>query len=78
MNIPKQATFNVSYDKNDKDSIYIVDLVGALLGIKEAKENILEFCNRQENILREKEAEIPKMVDIINEYFSGNVPKDVI
>lgn len=62
-------SFNVSKDKNDKDSIYIVDLVGAMLGIKEAKENILNFCKRQENKIQEIENNIPKMLDTINKYF---------
>lgn len=70
----EQKTFNIqrvniSYDKNDKDSVYIVDLVGAMLGIKEAEENILEFCKRKENKLQEIEAKIPKMVEAINKYF---------
>lgn len=65
-NIPR---INISYDKDDKNSIYIVDLVGAMLGIEEARENILEFCKRQENITRELENKIPKMVETINKYF---------
>ena len=74
MSMLEQITFNISrinisYDKNDKDSIYIVDLVGAMLGIKEAKENILEFCKRQENKIQEIENNIPKMVEAINKYF---------
>ena len=62
-------SFNVSKDKNDKDSIYVGDLKEALLGNKEARENILDFCKRQENITREIENEIPKMVEVINKYF---------
>ena len=74
MTMLEQTTFNIprvkiSYDKNDKDSIYIVDLVGAMLGIKEARENILEFCKRQENKIQEIENKIPKMVEEINKYF---------
>ncbi len=74
MTMLEQTTFNIprvkiSYDKNDKDSIYIVDLVGAMLGIKEARENILEFCKRQEIITREIEAKIPKMIELIDRYF---------
>lgn len=65
-NIPR---INISYDKNDKDSIYIVDLVGAMLGIEESRENILEFCKRKENKIQEIENEIPKMVEAINKYF---------
>lgn len=70
----EQTTFNVprvniSKDKNDKDSIYIGDLVGAMLGIEEARENILEFCKRQEIILRKVEKEIPKMIEAVNQYF---------
>lgn len=62
-------SFNVSKDKNDKDSIYIVDLVGAMLGIEESRENILEFCKRQENKIQEIENNIPKMVEAMNKYF---------
>lgn len=66
---PSVISFNVSKDKNDKDSIYVGDLKEALLGNKEARENILEFCKRQEKITREIENEIPKMVEVINKYF---------
>ena len=69
MNMLEQTTINISRDKNDKDSIYLGDLVESLLGIKEARENILEFCKRQENIARDIETEIPKMVEAINKYF---------
>lgn len=74
MSMLEQTTFNIlriniSYDKNDRDSIYIVDLVGAMLGIEESRENILEFCKRQENKIQEIENEIPKMVEAINKYF---------
>lgn len=62
-------SLKVSYDKNDKDSIYIVDLVGSILGIEKARENILEFCKRQESITRELEAKIPEMLEIIDRYF---------
>ena len=69
-NIPR---IKISYDKNDKDSIYVGDLVGAMLGIEEARENILEFCKRQENIVQDIETKIPKMVETINRYFKeGN------
>lgn len=49
MLVNKITSFNVSKDKNDKDSIYIVDLVGAMLGIEESKEHLLEFCKRQDS-----------------------------
>ena len=65
-------SLKVSHDKNDKDSIYIVDLVGYLLGIEEARENILEFCKRQENKTQEIENNIPKMLETIDRYFRGN------
>jgi len=70
----EQTTFNIpririSRDKNDKDAIYIADLVGAMLGIEEARENIREFCKRQENTLQEIEAKIPEMVETIDRYF---------
>lgn len=76
MSILEQTTFNIqriniSYDKNNKDAIYIGDLVGSMLGIKEARENILEFCNRQENKIQEIENNIPIMLDAINKFFEG-------
>lgn len=69
MTMLEQTTINISRDKNDKNSICVGDLVGAMLGIEEARENILDFCKRQENITREIENEIPKMVEVINKYF---------
>ena len=66
---PSLISFNVSKDKNDKDSIYVGDLEESLLGNKKARENILDFCKRQENISREIETKIPKMVEAINKYF---------
>lgn len=74
MTMLEQTTFNIpriniSYDKDDKDAIYIVDLVGAMLGIEESRENILEFCKRKENKILEIENNIPKMVEAINKYF---------
>ena len=69
MSMLEQITLNISKDKNDKDSIYIGDLEESLLGNKEARKNILEFCKRQEIITREIENEIPKMVEAINKYF---------
>lgn len=69
MTMLEQTTINISRDKNDKNSIYVGDLVGAMLGIEEARENILDFCKRQENITREIETKIPKMVEAINKYF---------
>ena len=76
MTMLEQTTFiisriNISRDKNDKDSIYVGDLVGAMLGIEEARESILEFCKSQEIITREIEAKIPKMIEIIDGYFKG-------
>lgn len=62
-------SLKVSYDKNNKDSIHIVDLVGYLLGIEESKENLLEFVKRQQNATRELEAKIPEMLEIIDRYF---------
>lgn len=66
-------SLKVSHDKNDKDSIYIVDLVGYLLGIEESKENLLEFVKRQQNATRELESKIPEMLEIIDRYF-----KDIV
>ena len=69
MTMLEQTTINISRDKNDKNSIYVGDLVGAMLGIDEARENILDFCKRQENILQEIENKIPKMIETIDRYF---------
>ena len=69
MSILEQTTFNISRDKNDKDSIYVGDLKESLLGNKEARENILKFCKRQENKIQEIENNIPKMVEAINKFF---------
>jgi hypothetical protein len=69
MTMLEQTTINISRNKNDKNSIYVGDLVGAMLGIEEARENILDFCKRQENITREIETKIPKMIETIDRYF---------
>lgn len=68
---------NISKDKNDKDSIYVGDLIKALSGNKEARENILELCKRQENKIQDIENNIPKMLDAINKFFDeSNKEKD--
>lgn len=63
------TSLEVSYDKNDKDSIYICDLVGYLLGVEESKENLLEFVKRHQNDIQEIEAKIPEMLEIIDKHF---------
>lgn len=75
----EQPTFNfprinISNDKNDKDSIYFVDLVGYMLGIDESKEHLLEFCKRQENAtkkMKDLEAKLLEMLKLINKYFTS-------
>jgi uncharacterized protein (DUF2225 family) len=62
-------SFNISTDKNDKDSIYFPDLIGAQLGIKEAKDNIRQFLDRQETKTKTITDNIPKMIKTINEFF---------
>lgn len=63
------ASLKVSYDKNDKNSIYVCDLVGYLLGIEESKECLLEFCKRQQSIAQNIESKIPEMLKAIDKYF---------
>mgnify|MGYP003409296953 CR=1 FL=1 len=60
---------NVSKDKSDKNSIYVGDLVGYLLGIEEAKEHILDYCKREDLITKEMEAKIQERLEIIEKYF---------
>lgn len=63
------TSLEVSYDKNDKDSIYICDLVGYLLGVEESKENLLEFVKRRQNAIQEIEVKIQEVLEIIDKYF---------
>ena len=67
----KQPTIriNITKDKNDKDSLYIGDILFAQTGNKEAKENIIAFCHRQESKSQEIKDRIPKMLESINTYF---------
>ena len=60
---------NITLDKNDKDSIYIGNILSAQIGNEEAKENILAFCYRQEAKVQEIKDGIPKMLEAINTYF---------
>lgn len=62
---------NITKDKNDKDSLYIGDILSAQMDDEEAKENILAFCHRQETKAQEIKDGIPKMLEAINTYF-GN------
>ena len=63
------VSINISYNKNDKNSIYVGDLVGYLLGIAEAKENILDYCKREELINKEIETKIQEKLELIDKYF---------
>ncbi len=60
---------NITLDKNDKDSLYIGNLLSAQIGNEEAKENIIAFCHRQEAKAQEIKDGIPKMLKAINAYF---------
>ena len=60
---------NITKDKNDKDSLYLGDILSAQNGNKEAKENIIAFCHRQEAKTQEIKDRIPKMLEAINAYF---------
>lgn len=61
--------FRVTTDPNDKDSIYFPDLIGAQLGIKEAKDNIRQFLEREETKIQKVKDDIPNMINLINTYF---------
>jgi hypothetical protein len=63
--------YNVSLDPNYKDSIYLPDLIGAQLGIKEAKDNIRQFLEREETKIQKIKDDIPNMISLINTYFGG-------
>lgn len=41
-----------------------------MLGIEESRENVLEFCKRQESKTRELESKIPEMIALIDRYFN--------
>lgn len=60
---------NITKDKNDKDSLYIGDILSAQMGSEEAKENIIAFCHRQEAKVQEIKDGIPKMLEAVNTYF---------
>lgn len=63
------VSYNISIDTNDKNSIYLPDLIGAHLGIEEAKNNIRQFLERQEAKTKTITDNIPKMIKTINEFF---------
>jgi hypothetical protein len=63
--------FRVTTDLNDKNSIYFPDLIGAQLGIKEAKDNIRQFLEREETKIQKIKDDIPNMINLINAYFGG-------
>lgn len=63
------VSYNISTDPNDKDSIYLPDLIGAQLGIEEAKNNIKQFLEYQEAKTHKVTESIPSMVNLINTYF---------
>lgn len=60
---------NITKDKNDKDSLFIGDIISAQMGNKEAKENIIAFCHQQEFKAKEIKDRVPKMLETINTYF---------
>lgn len=62
-------SIRVTLDKNDKEAIYYPDLIGANLGIKEAKENLKETLNHLESRNRETDEWVCSIPDILNSYF---------
>ncbi len=60
---------NITLDKNDKDSLFLGSILSTQIGNKEAKENIIAFCNRQEIKTQKIKDGIPKMLEAINTYF---------
>ena len=63
------VSYNISTDPNDKDSMYLPDLIGAQLGIEEAKDNIRQFLEREETKIQKIKDDIPNMISLINAYF---------
>ena len=63
------VSYNISTDPNDKDSIYLPDLIGAQLGIEEARNNLRQFLEYQEAKVSKVTESIPSMVNLINAYF---------
>lgn len=59
---------NITKDKNDKDSLYIGDILSAQTGNKEAKENILAFCHQEEALIQKVKDDFPNMLELINAY----------
>lgn len=60
---------NITKDKNDKDSLYLGDILSAQMFDEEAKENIIAFFHWQEDKVQEIKDGIPKMLEAINTYF---------
>lgn len=65
------VSYNISTDPNDKDSIYLPDLIGAQLGIEEARNNLRQFLEREETKIQKIKDDIPNMTNLINTYFGG-------
>lgn len=65
------VSYNISTDPNDKDSIYLPDLIGAQLGIEEARNNLRQFLAREETKIQKIKDDIPNMTNLINTYFGG-------
>lgn len=62
-------SIRVTLDKNDKEAIYYPDLVGARLGIKEAKENLKKTLDYIESRNKATNEFISSIPDILNSYF---------
>lgn len=62
-------SFNISTDKNDKDSLYLPDIIGMQLDYKESKTNVQQFLERQEAKTKTITDNIPKMIETINQFF---------
>ena len=71
MKLPPIITINITKDKNDKDSLYLGDIISAQMGNKEAKENILAFFKMQEDLIQKIKDDIPNKIEFINACLGG-------
>ena len=61
--------FSVSTDKNDKDSLFLPDLVGLQIDKEESKRNIQQFLEYQESKVKNITDNKQNMINAINIYF---------
>lgn len=62
-------TINITKDPNDKDSLFVGDLVGAILGIQTATSNVQKFLEHKESKIKKIKEDIPNILKTINNYF---------